>query len=244
MQMSADTNAQVVISPHPDDAVWSVGGRLAGWSEEGRQTTVVTVFDGPGNSSSKLEHAWRLAAEPSVRRREDRAALGPLGCRTVSLGLTDAALRRSGATYRYGSPRRLFGEWHADDVALVSQIATALRPEIQPGVTVHAPLAAGRHCDHALVRAAVAELAPPDLLWYEEFPYRLRSRDHVGLTPKWRKIEAAQLQIWLACGARYESQVTAMFGEAARFRAALTTRATEHAKETQSLYADRYWWSG
>ncbi|MFD5492544.1 PIG-L deacetylase family protein [Streptomyces sp. GDS52] len=45
--------AHVVVSPHPDDAVWSLGGRLARWVARGVPVTVVTVFDGPAIAGAR-----------------------------------------------------------------------------------------------------------------------------------------------------------------------------------------------
>jgi LmbE family N-acetylglucosaminyl deacetylase len=232
---------QLVISPHPDDAVWSVGGRLARWAAARVPAMVITVFDGPGDRLSDPAGSWRHIAEPALRRAEDTAALRDVGVRHVSLGFPDAALRTSSTGYRYVQARDLFGPPCPDDSRLRTQVSDALRRWCRTAWTVHAPLAAGRHADHVLVRAAVAALAPAHVLWYEDFPYRLRADDTTGLRSRVEPLHAADLDRWLASAARYASQGRALFGDITRLRDALTRRARRHAAGTGLRYADRYW---
>jgi LmbE family N-acetylglucosaminyl deacetylase len=243
--------AHIVVSPHPDDAVWSLGGRLARWSSLGARVTVVTVFDAPaaapgtpaarGGGAGDPADAWRGIAEPAVRRREDRAALDALGAGHLSLGFTDAALRTSYGTYRYGSALRVRGRHHPDDAALPEAIGEALRPWCPPGARVHAPLAAGRHVDHVLVRAAVERLGPPDTAWYEDFPYALRARDHHGMTARREPLSAADLDAWLTGATLYASQALALFGGTDALRERLLARVRTPGSAARPPYADRYW---
>lgn len=232
---------RVVVSPHPDDAVWSLGGRLAKWAAAGEPAVVVTAFDGPG----PLDPAepWRAVADPRVRRAEDEAALAGLGSRRISLGLPDAAVRTSGSQcrYTYSHPRRLFGPPSPRDAELADLLAARLRPWLAAAAEVHAPLAAGRHVDHVLVREAVARIAPPRIAWYEEFPYPLRARDVSGLRERRESLRPADLEQWLEGAGRYASQARILCGGVPGLRAALTRRAREHAAGTGLAYADRHW---
>ncbi|WP_052489407.1 PIG-L family deacetylase [Streptomyces sp. 150FB] len=249
MNAADRARAQIVVSPHPDDAVWSLGGRLARWASLGAPVTVVTVFDAPpatapgegGGPAGDPRDAWRAVAEPAVRRREDRAALDALGAEHVSLGFTDAALRTSYGRYRYRSAPRVRGRHHPDDAALSDAISDALRPWCPPGARVHGPLAAGRHVDHVLVRSAVERLGPPDTAWYEDFPYPLRHRDHQGMTARCEPLSATDLATWLAGATLYESQALALFGGTAALREKLLTRARTHGTTARLPYAHRYW---
>jgi LmbE family N-acetylglucosaminyl deacetylase len=237
-------SGHLVISPHPDDAVWSLGGRLAGWSASGLQYTVVTVFDGPCAVARETADPWRQVADPIVRRAENRSALSELGAGHVSLNFTDAALRASGGSFRYSRPQRLFGPWHPDDRHLMTEVREALRPLCAAARTVHAPLAAGHHVDHRLTRAAVETLTPANTIWYEDFPYRLRSRDHAGLRPRVESVERAEMDRWLVAAAHYTSQVRALFENVGNLRKELLARACEHAGATGLKYADRHWVPG
>ncbi|GFH38240.1 PIG-L deacetylase family protein [Streptomyces pacificus] len=286
MRAQREDRAQVVVSPHPDDAVWSLGGRLAHWVARGVPVTVVTVFDGaqpvsepvsasvsasaagsasdtgacrphdrlppahplpsrriPASGSSPPDDpdAWRHVARPAIRRREDRAALGELGVGHVSLGFADAALRTSDGRYRYRSAPRLFAARHPDDHGLPGAIRDALRPLCPPGTRVHGPLAAGRHVDHVVSRAAVERLAAPGTAWYEDFPYPLRRRDHDGLAPSCHPLADAEVERWLAAALHYASQAEALFGGGDGLRRALLARARAHGGEAGAAHADRHW---
>ncbi|GAA0911501.1 PIG-L deacetylase family protein [Streptomyces thermoalcalitolerans] len=280
MSAQREARAHLVVSPHPDDAVWSLGGRLARWVARGIPVTVVTVFDGPepgaapasgsgpeeapdaagpygtrrqarpllrrhpsapGSPPPDDPDAWRYVARPAVRRHEDRAALGELGVEHVSLGFTDAALRTTNGRYRYRSAPRVFAARHPDDDDLPGAIRDSLRPLCPPGTRVHGPLAAGRHVDHVVSRAAVELLAVPGTAWYEDFPYLLRSRDHNGLAARCQPLTDAEVERWLAAALRYTSQAEALFGGADGLRRALLARARAHGAQAGTPYADRHW---
>ncbi|ONI76189.1 hypothetical protein ALI144C_36560 [Actinosynnema sp. ALI-1.44] len=229
----------IVLSPHPDDAVWSVGGRIRWWVSRGEATTVVTVFDGPGEVDTDQ---WRRVAEPATRRSEDIAAIACVGARRVSLGLADAAVRADRGVHRYSNPMRLFGRIHDKDADLPEVVADAVAGLLAPHAVVHVPLAAGRHVDHRLVRQAAGLLAERGvpIRFYEDIPYRLRPADHTGLRPGHEPVDLAG---WLSAAEQYHSQVAVLFGSVAAMRDALSTRALEYAQGTPWPHAGRYWTS-
>jgi LmbE family N-acetylglucosaminyl deacetylase len=235
---------RLVLSPHPDDAVWSVGGCLAEWAARGDRVVVLTAFDGdppPGPAPV----GWRAVADPAVRRAEDARARGCLGVAGVSLGLSDAALRRSGGRPSYPSRLSLFGPPADADEDLLAPIAAAahdLLDRLGAGTRLYAPLAAGRHVDHQLARAAVADDVPPaTITWYEDFPYRLARRDVVGLRPQY---EPVRLGDWLAAAACYPSQAGALLGGVEPLARALCERAVAHGGAAGREYATRLWVPG
>jgi LmbE family N-acetylglucosaminyl deacetylase len=230
----------LVVSPHPDDAIWSLGGRIAAWRQAGASCAVVTVFDGAGTTPAE---GWRAIADPAARVAEDRAALAVLSCERVSLGLPDAALRTSDTSggYRYAHPHRLFGPPHAEDEALVGLIAERLRSLLTDATIVHGPLGAGRHVDHRLTRLAVESLEGVETCWYEEFPYPLRAADHRGLIPRVEALEAAHVEAWFSAAQQYRSQVEALCGGPAGLRDGLRERVTRHAADSAASFADRQW---
>lgn len=77
----------IVMSPHLDDAVFSIGGFLSVWRD---QAEVITVFTEGGAGEND---AWARAtgfadsvAEHLARRQEDALAMSRLGCRFRHLG--------------------------------------------------------------------------------------------------------------------------------------------------------------
>jgi LmbE family N-acetylglucosaminyl deacetylase len=236
--MNTPKRAHLALSPHPDDAVWSAGGRIGWWARAGRTVTVVTVFDGP--QAGPLPGSWREIAEPGMRRAEDVSAVSCLGAKLVWLALPEAALRSDRGVPRYASQLRLFGPVCPQDRALSLEVAETVLGMLEPGTVLHAPLAAGSHVDHRLVRAAAAALASRGarVSFYEDFPYRLRPADHVGLRPVHAPVD---MPSWLRAAACYSSQVRAMFPSAEKFRTALLSRAEEHGRAANRKYADRFW---
>jgi len=84
------TDALVIVSPHPDDEVLAAGGLIHSWSAAGRPVTVVSVTDGEAAFPR-----WRGLAE--VRRRELNCALRKLSLAHVSvirLGIADGRVAR------------------------------------------------------------------------------------------------------------------------------------------------------
>lgn len=237
----------LVLSPHPDDAAWSVGGRLAHWRLGGQRCAVVTIFDGDAPAAEDLlSDRWRSIAEPPLRRREDLAALHRLDCNRVSLGLPDAALRTSGegasVCPRYRSVRRLFGTIHPDDETLTEGLRQKLAPLVAMADQVHVPLAAGRHVDHRLVRIAVTPLLQAEQTrWYEDFPYPLDPRDHKSLRPVVHPLGTTDMESWAEAAAEHESQAKVLLGNTSRLRRMLRARAAEHGRSAGVPFADRYW---
>jgi LmbE family N-acetylglucosaminyl deacetylase len=237
------SRAQVVVSPHADDAVWSLGGRIAAWRAAGALVTVVTVFDGAGDTACESQQPadWRAIAEPATRHAEDVAALAELDVVGMSVGWPEAALRTDDdRTFRYPARLRVFGPPHERDLALPRSLADVLAGLCDSHAVLHGPLAAGRHVDHVLVRRAIDLLADAgrEVRYYEDFPYRLRPADHAGLVATFESVETAR---WLRAARRYVSQVSTMFGAEDRFEDAIVVRARTHGRSAGLPYADRVW---
>ncbi len=165
----------VVVSPHLDDAVLSVGAALAARVDAGGDVVVVTVC-------SRVD-------DGGVRAAEDAASLATLGARGVHLGLPDAPLR--------GVPCTHDALCAADvDDALAAAAADALGPWCA-GAEVWAPLGCGGHVDHRLCHAAArslrgasttAEGAAAGWAFYEDRPY---ARAPGVVAARWRALGAA-----------------------------------------------------
>lgn len=147
----------LILSPHLDDGALSCPGYIQRAVARGTRAIVATVF-------SKGDRHY------SARREEDRRAVVLLGAAPMHLGFLDAP---------YRSPR------YSDFVGIVfgrareysstfRELANRLRDldrKLSPDVVV-APLAAGNHVDHRLVRdAALSAIGTSKLLFYEDRPY-------------------------------------------------------------------------
>lgn len=197
----------IVVSPHLDDAVLSVGQVMAGRPN----MTVCTVFSGIPRVSGQLttydrDSGFRSAEEAvQVRREEDRAAVARLKGRSYGFDFADS---------QYGEP--------VNEAAIVDAIAAAVE-QIKPTLIL-GPLGLA-HPDHHTTRRAyqhfvadsdieawIYEDLPSRVLWPEEVPEALawwKGNGHrpelgfVGTGPLRRKQEA------LAC---YRSQLWALKG--------------------------------
>ncbi|MEU6021901.1 PIG-L family deacetylase [Micromonospora sp. NPDC047134] len=215
---------RLLISPHPDDAVWSCGGVMGEWAAADQSLTVVTVFDGDPSAPGP---AARGATEPALRRREDAAALARWPLTRISLGLPEALFRHDpDGRALYPGPLAVRRRVHPADESLTVRVAQALRPLLMRCDEVLLPLAAASHVDHVIAREAaefaLGDLAPPAVRYYAEFPYPTRLPQ--GLTAH---RQPADFDAWLRAALVYRSQVEGMFGSAPRLARALFRHAYE-----------------
>jgi LmbE family N-acetylglucosaminyl deacetylase len=205
----------ICLSPHADDAVYSIGGTLAALAAAGRRVLVVTVFSGEGSSpfADELHQIMGLTAEnvAAVRRAEDEAALARLGVARREGGLTDAIYRRPDL---YFSRETLLSGMPRDEPPL-EELVAALSAE-SPGALLLGPLAIGGHVDHVLVSRA---LRGERVGYWEDFPYAAGRRVEgraplsLGVPPD---VEAR-----VAASLAYRSQISLNFGDAPALAALL-----------------------
>lgn len=178
--MSSDVLA---VSPHLDDAVLSVGGRIAELTRAGRRVTVFTVFAGLAAGpyspvASRFHKEWGLMSDPvSHRRAEDLRALNWLGAEAVHGDFLDAIYRTDPVGRWIVGDSSLPTEHAASDEAeLTSRLSEAVRAlivSLEPGRLLTCA-AVGDHVDHIhtcdAVRAAAAATGVGLQLW-TDLPY-------------------------------------------------------------------------
>lgn len=237
----------LVVSPHLDDAVLSIGGSMWTWSRAGHRVVVATVFtaDEPAEAPSAVaEHLHRLWGGPGAmarRRSEDRAAAERLGIEVLHLELEDALHRLDHAGRAlYTTLGSLFRAPAASDVQVPRAIADRLA-ELPEATLRLAPLGLGNHVDHLHARRG-CELAAAAgrhrLLYYEEFPYAEKrfagwSRRR-GLVPVSLELPAEALAARIEAIGAYESQVAPLFGDVAQ----LERRVRAYARR---VGGERFW---
>jgi LmbE family N-acetylglucosaminyl deacetylase len=132
----------VVLSPHLDDAVFSVGAFMHRWSRADADVRLVTVLAndpdarGPAGSWDASCGFWSAAEAARARREEDRRACAIVGARPVWLPYADETYTRSASDDEIW--RTILESLEGCDLVLV------------PGF----PL---RHADHAWLNALVVE---------------------------------------------------------------------------------------
>ena len=210
------------MSPHLDDAAFSVGAALAALVDAGHEVAVVTCFTGsvPDPTGFALACQTDNGLGPDVdymalRRAEDAAAQAVLGTTAVHLPMLEAPHRG------YDCAPALFAGVLPDDLVW-QDVAEALRPH-EADLWL-APQGLGAHVDHLQVVRAVASLARPTA-WWRDAPYVLRQPDAQpspdlpgGLVPRALPGEVDRRAD--ACAA-YVSQLGFQFGGEAPMRAAL-----------------------
>ncbi len=210
------------VSPHLDDAAFSVGGTLAALADAGHEVTVVTCFTAsvpdPAGFALACQLDKGLPADVdymALRRDEDAAAMAVLGATPLHLDLPEAPHRG------YTSAPDLFAGVHDGDD--VWRSARDLLAGV-PGDLWLAPQALGSHVDHVQVLRAVAGTGRP-VLWWRDSPYVLRQPDAVagpdlpgGLAPVELPQDLGRRADACAC---YATQLGFQFGGAGAMRAAL-----------------------
>lgn len=182
--------AIVVLSPHSDDGILSLGASMARWARRGSRVLLLTVFALDPESRAETagwDRRGGFATEGEAaraRRVEDSRAAEIVGAtvRWLPFGSVDFE--------RHGSDE--------DVVAGVLEATSEAELVLVPG----SPLT---HPDHALLhRLVTARLPACRLAEYAEQPYTLRERDEpfapVPLDPrdrlaKWRALRAYRSQL-------------------------------------------------
>ena len=97
-----------VVSPHLDDTILSIGGTIDSLVRGGATVTIVTLFAGDPNSTTRASYwdAERGATQGEVvrqRRREDEAAANAVGARWARCRGRTADMPDSGTLIRSGN---------------------------------------------------------------------------------------------------------------------------------------------
>lgn len=168
----------VVLSPHRDDAAFSLGLAIEHWLRQGHRVTVLNCFTeseyAPYSDVDLVHPHDRPSFVSAVRRREDLAwskLLGK-GLQFHDLTLMDAPLRLACPVEDV-----LHVEVRAGDRAL-ARVRGAMEKlgKGQPAGTIAfaVPLALGGHIDHRIAHQAALEVLTTSevpLAFYEDLPY-------------------------------------------------------------------------
>lgn len=144
----------VVLSPHLDDAVLSIGARIARLVTDGRRVDVWTAFTRQPDLAD-VPRSWRPFGDYATRLAEDDEALEILGAGCRRLGLPERI-------WRQPRPRSLAGAFRGPSgiegfECLPSLTATITEVLACPGVELYAPLGVGQHSDHVEVALAAIQ---------------------------------------------------------------------------------------
>ena len=154
----------VILSPHLDDAAWSLGAILKQLSEAGHALYIINIFS---ISPAIYGRMITPAEATTVRVKEDRAVYKILGCKVTNLDFPDGLLRDR-------SLEDVFDARYVAPSYLSDAIARSVQEHITPDAIVLAPSGFGMHIDHLTTRR-VAERLTNKVIFYEDFPYATRT---------------------------------------------------------------------
>lgn len=176
MDAAVQSSRIVVLSPHLDDAVLSLGAAVARWVAQGRHVEVWTAFTAAPDDAGPPR---RLAAFGDYRTRtaEDEQALAVLGVQGRRLGLAERL-------WRDPRPRTLaaafVGPRTTAGFTCLPRLTDVVTELLEAGTEVYAPLGIGQHVDHVEVALAALAAARRQGRWdavrfYEDY-YALEER--------------------------------------------------------------------
>jgi LmbE family N-acetylglucosaminyl deacetylase len=218
MSAVAVSGGLVVVSPHLDDAVLSVGALMAARIRGGVPVAVWTAFTS-GPAADTVPRRLRRFADYAVRIAEDDRALDLLGAGRRRFGLQERLWRSPpghGLRTAFRTPDELGAFPHLELLGSLTRQALA-----EPGVRLLAPFGIGHHVDHVEVALAVLAVALRAQAWdrvgfYEDF-YALGNaarRQHPvtrrDVGTRWRRLRDAPG--WAAPGEGLILRATPLIG--------------------------------
>jgi LmbE family N-acetylglucosaminyl deacetylase len=232
--------SRIVLSPHPDDAVLSLGPCMRAWTRMGDSVRVLTIFDGAPRAKltpAATEDRARYSEDPvALRQKEDLRAVGSLGATLESAGMEELVYRyRRDGTPRLQGLDDLYGPLDGDDEIVVDEVVALLQARIPESSVVYVPMATGGHSDHRVIRVA-AERLWPSFEFYDDMPYAVRV-GQAGPSVQWPEITAEDVDAWIVAVNSYESQLGPLFESMPdwenRFRSYAGSRVHEISVELQ-----------
>lgn len=167
-----------VVSPHRDDAAFSLGLSIEHWLRAGHRVHILNCFTqcayAPYSDAETLHPNDRVSFVSAVRKREDAAWNKLLGGKLqfTDLDLFDAPLRLVCTVHEaFTLPIRPGGRAGERITGAITKLA---RNNSSGDLAFLLPLAIGNHIDHRVAqRAGLDALAgsPIPLALYEELPY-------------------------------------------------------------------------
>ncbi|WP_447007187.1 PIG-L deacetylase family protein [Saccharothrix isguenensis] len=214
----------LVVAPHLDDGVLSLGGSIHEWVANGDEATVLTLFakapeDDGRTTAANLLLTRQLAlwgiGHYGDRRHEDVSALAVVGASHVHADLPELLLRNSEAR----SIADLLATVPEDGLA--DRVGDVVADAAAGYDVVYLPSGDSAHPDHVLAALAAKRPIDAGIAFYEEIPYCLARPPEYEAS--W--FGGASLDAKLEAARCYRSQLPVLFGGEAAMLAALTGRA-------------------
>jgi hypothetical protein len=172
----------VVLSPHRDDAAFSLALSIGAWLRDGHSVTIVNVFTrslyAPYSDAESVHENDRLSYVSAMRKREDEDFLKHIpGAVMIDLNIKDAPLRLH-------CDASIVCDMPVDpaDGAFAKIHKALLKHTSKPNTALVLPLALGHHVDHRVARDATLPLSENlPCAFYEDLPYATRDGVSIDL---------------------------------------------------------------
>ena len=171
-----------VLSPHRDDAAFSLSLSIGAWLRDGHSVTIVNVFTrslyAPYSDAESVHENDRLSYVSAMRKKEDEDFLKHIpGATMVDLNIKDAPLR-----LHCSSDIVCDMPVDPNDGAFAKINKALAKHTSVPGAALVLPLALGHHVDHRVARDASLPLsAELPCAFYEDLPYATRDGVSIDL---------------------------------------------------------------
>ena len=166
---------ELIISPHLDDAILSLGGTISVRHSMGATVTICNVFTGDlqmiGKNETGTDPLPRLRQQPPLPRYQEESLLAhEYGLDFKYLGYPD------GRSRGYDKREILRGKIK-DEEHMISRIKDDLRKEIKRNrARIYFPFGIGGHVDHVILHQIARSLHEEgfaEIYLYEDMPYAL-----------------------------------------------------------------------
>jgi len=256
--ISGEAPLVVVLSPHLDDAVFSLGGAIASCTRQAGKVTILTIFAGIPTRLPQVGRHFhdKYNLPPNIvtlRRCEDVRAASVVGAQTVHLNHLDAIYRHRDGDGSFLSMRDVLSadmNMEADLVSDVMQALTNCAAMLHADI-VCVPLGIGGHIDHLITREAAERWVASKsthhtvLQFYEDFPYVARATGDwlydmtSGARPLLIEASEQDWKIKLQAVACFSSQISIMWSGGLSYEAEMLAYARRLPTEVQ--FAERVW---
>ncbi len=167
----------IILSPHLDDAVVSMGSFLSYVESLNIPTHIVSVFTKGADvvhviSQILINQGKHKTADGYFKQRvhEDKKVLATFkNIKNTHLNFIDCVWRSDEKGNIFYTERYL-GDIHKDDVKTMKSVIEELQKLDVKDAVIFVPLAHGKHIDHQIVRDAATEIFP-EVIYYSDFPY-------------------------------------------------------------------------
>lgn len=169
----------VILSPHMDDAVLSLGQHIVNWQKKNKKIKIITVMTSFGNDEEMPLYSKKYISSSGfksvkdfskARVREDVEVMKNLRVKHEHWGFIDAGFRRNDRGSTYPTRRDLFNnKISKSDHKIVVEISKKIAKQKSKIILI--PAGVGGHVDHLIVKKAAEKASKINRLSYLESPY-------------------------------------------------------------------------